>query len=565
MPKNRVNLGNWALGSMATDNSTKSAEHNFDYVIVGGGSAGCTIASRLSESGQYNVCLLEAGGTHKSPLVTIPFNLAVTVSRGVKNWNFETTPQVGLNGRKGFQPRGKALGGSSSINAMIYIRGVKEDYDSWAALGNNGWSYDEVLPYFKKAEDHVAGETDIHGVGGPLTVSPVRSPNPLNDVFIRAAEEAQIPLNTDFNTGSQEGAGYYELTQRNGERCSAARAYLDPAEGRKNLTVLQNAYVERVILEGKKATGVQASIGNKSQRINAAREVIVCAGALQSPQVLLLSGIGAPDKLTPHGISVAHNLPGVGENLHDHPDYALLYKTSSSDAIGANTRSGLKIMWDSIQYKLRRRGMLTTNFNESGAFFYTDRSEPSPDIQLHFAISIVDSHGRKIHRYHGYTCHVCVLRPKSRGNLTLTNSDPQTHPQIDPAILAHDDDMETMLKGVMKAQQIMEGPAFDSIRGEPLYGSGLKDRDELIEDIRNRADTIYHPVGTCKMGQDDMAVVDEQLKVKGLDGLRVADASIMPIVISGNTNAPSIMIGEKCAAMILEEARAGQNPLSLAS
>lgn len=536
---------------MAANDSSNSTNQTFDFVIVGGGSAGCTIANRLSESGKNSVCLLEAGGTHKSPLVTIPFNLAITVSRGVKNWSFETTPQHGLNGRQGYQPRGKALGGSSSINAMIYIRGVKEDYNSWAALGNQGWSYEDVLPYFKKSEDHVAGASETHGVGGPLTVSPVRSPNPLNDVFIQAAEQAQIPRNEDFNTGTQEGVGFYELTQRNGERCSAARAYLDPAEGRKNLTILQDAYVERLVMNGKKATGVQASIANKSRQIHAAREVIVCAGALQSPQVLLLSGIGPRDKLDPHGIKQSHDLPGVGENLHDHPDYSLLYKTSSTDALGANTRSGLKIMWDTFQYKMRRRGMLTTNFNESGAFFYTDRSEPSPDIQLHFAISLVDSHGRKIHRYPGYTCHVCVLRPKSRGNLALTDANPRTHPKIDPAILAHEDDMESMLNGVFKAQQIMESPAFDSIRGEPLYCSGSKDRDELREDIRNRADTIYHPVGTCKMGQDQMAVVDEQLRVRGIDGLRVADASIMPTVISGNTNAPSIMIGEKCADMIL--------------
>ncbi|HAF68191.1 MAG: glucose-methanol-choline oxidoreductase [Gammaproteobacteria bacterium] len=533
--------------------TTPSNALSFDYVVVGGGSAGCTIASRLSESGQHSVCLLEAGDSHTSPLITVPFNVALTISRGFKNWNFETTPQKGLNGRQGFQPRGKALGGSSSINGMIYIRGVPEDYDAWADLGNTGWAWQDVFPYFKKSEDHVAGETEDHGVGGPLTVSPVRSPNPLNDIFIRAAEEAQIPRNDDFNSGSQEGVGYYELTQRNGERCTAAHAYLDPALGRKNLTVIQEAYVEKVTIAGKRATGVQALIKGQRKAIRANREVIVSAGALQSPQVLLLSGIGSPDKLTPHGIEIRHELAGVGENLHDHPDYTLLYKSTSHHAIGANTRSGIKIMWDTLQYRLRRRGMLTTNFNESGAFFYTDRSEPSPDVQLHFALSIVDSHGRKIHRYPGYTCHVCVLRPKSRGNLTLTDANPLTAPQIDPAILADNRDMDVMLNGVLKAQQIMEGPAFEKVLAEPLYESGSHDLDILREDIRNRADTIYHPVGTCKMGQDDMAVVDERLKVHGLEGLRVADASIMPMVISGNTNAPSIMIGEKCAAMILED------------
>lgn len=540
---------------MAQSAKSNGENLNFDFVVVGGGSAGCAIAARLSENGRYSVCLLEAGGTHDSPLINIPFNVAITIPRALKNWAFETTPQVGLNGRRGYQPRGKALGGSSSINGMIYIRGVKEDYDAWAEQGNKGWSYEDVLPYFLKSEDHVAGETGDHAVGGPLTVSPVRSPNPLNDIFIAAAQEAQIPYNADFNSGAQEGVGFYELTQRNGQRCTAAHAFLDPAQSRDNLTILKDAYVEKINLDGKRATGVEAKISGKRKTVNAGREVIVSAGALQSPQILLLSGIGAEKNIVPHGIEMKHELPGVGENLHDHPDYTLLYKSPSPHAIGANTRSGLKIMWDTMKYRFTRRGVLTTNFNESGAFYYTDRSEPSPDIQLHFVLSIVDSHGRNIHRYGGYSCHVCVLRPKSRGTLTLTDANPETPPQIDPAILADERDMDSMLRGVLKAQQIMTAPAFDAVRGEALYSCGSTDPDVLREDIRNRADTIYHPVGSCKMGQDEMAVVDERLKVRGLESLRVADASIMPMVISGNTNAPSIMIGEKCADMILEDAK----------
>lgn len=532
-----------------------SGMEEFDYIIVGGGSAGCAVAGRLSETGRYKVALLEAGGSHKNPLVSIPFNFVFTVPYTYtgKNWGFETVPQPGLNGRVGYQPRGKSLGGSSSINAMVYIRGVKEDYDHWAGLGNTGWSYDDVLPFFKMAENHEKGASDFHGAGGPLSVSAPRSPNPMNEIFIKAGEETQIPRSHDFNGASQEGIGYFDLTQRRGARCSAAHAYLD-RKANKNLTVFSGAFAHKILFDGKRATGIEANIRGKTQTLKARKEVILSAGAFQSPQLLLLSGVGPQHKIAPHGLEMVHELPGVGENLHDHLDYSLMYKSSSPHVLGENTKSVFKVGFDQLRYWITRRGILTTNYNEAGAFYYADKSQPSPDIQLHFAFALVDNHGRTRHSVGGYTCHICLLRPKSRGNLDLADANPETAPLIDPGFLADESDLDAMLRGVQKAQQIMEAPAFDEVRGEPLYETATKDEEMLREDIRNRADTIYHPVGTCKMGNDPMAVVDERLRVRGLQGLRVIDASIMPTIVSGNTNAPSIMIGEKGAAMILEDA-----------
>ena len=528
----------------------------FDYVIVGAGSAGCVLAARLSEDPSTSVCLLEAGKRDSSLLIRVPLGIAAVVPRRIHNWGFKTTPQPGLGGRRGYQPRGKALGGSSSINAMVYTRGHRSDYDEWAALGNAGWSYADVLPYFRRSEHNERLADAYHGRGGPLNVADPRSPSGFTELWLEAAQACGHRRNDDFNGAEQEGIGLYQLTQKNGERWNAAAAFLTPNLGRPNLTVLTQAQATRVVLEQRRAVGVDYRQGGRTHTVRARREVILSAGALQSPQLLLLSGIGDAAALSALGITPVVDLPGVGRNLRDHVDFVIAYRSHRKDLIGFMPGDMLSALRSAIRYARERRGIFTSNIAEAGGFLRTSPELVLPDIQLHFCIGILESHGRRLHAARGFSTHVCVLRPKSAGAVTLRSRNPLTAPLIDPAFFAHPDDLETMVRGFRIARAISESPLLDAVRGRELFTAGVRTDAEIRDVLRRRSDTIYHPVGTCRMGVDGMAVVDPQLNVRGVAGLRVADASIMPTLIGGNTNAPTIMIGEKAADMIKAELRA---------
>lgn len=523
----------------------------FDFIVVGGGSAGCVAAGRLSEDPDTSVCLLEAGGEGRSSLVRIPAATVAMVPTKVNNWAFDTVAQAALLGRTGYQPRGKTLGGSSSINAMIYVRGHQWDYDHWASLGNPGWGYKDVLPYFLRSEHNERLDDAWHGRDGPLWVSDLRSDNPFQQRFLEAARETGLPLNDDFNGAEQEGVGAYQVTQKHGERYSAARAYLLPHIGvRDNLSVETRAQVQRILFEGTHAVGVEVLQHGQVYVLRARREVILAAGAFQTPQLLMLSGVGPKVELQRHGIPLLHELPGVGQNLQDHPDFVFVYKTNSLDAMGVSLGGCLKILKEIWRFRQERRGMLTSNFAEGGAFLKTCDTLDKPDIQLHFVVAPVEDHARTLRMGHGLSCHVCLLRPRSRGSVTLASNDPQAAPLIDPAFLKDPQDLEDMVAAFKLTRRLMQAPSLAKWITRTLYTEGVETDEQIRTLLRERTDSVYHPVGTCRMGDDPLAVVDAQLRVHGLQALRIVDASIMPTLIGGNTNAPTIMIAEKAVDLI---------------
>ncbi len=466
------------------------------------------------------------------------------------NWAFETVPQRGLNGRRGYQPRGKGLGGSSAINAMLYIRGHPRDYDEWRDLGCPGWGWSDVLPWFRASEHNERGADDFHGSSGPLWVSDQRSPHPGSEAFIAAAEALQIPRNADFNGPRQDGAGLYQVTQRGGERWTAARGYLTP---RDNLDILTEAHVERILFEEGRAWGVAYRRDGVAREIRARRAVVLAAGAFQTPQLLMLSGIGPGEHLHQFGIPVRRDAPAVGGNLQDHLDYVAAFETRGSFFIGRSALGTLKSLGAMARWLFARSGAMTSPYAEAGAFLRTDPVLDRPDIQLHFLVAMVEDHGRAQLKGHGFSCHACVLRPESRGTVRLQSPDSRAAPLIDPAFLSAPADLERLKRGVRLMYRILEAPPLARFQGRDRYPIDLADDAALERLIRARSDTIYHPVGTARMGSDEGAVVDARLRVKGVEGLYLADASIMPRLIGGNTNAPTIMIGERCAQFVEED------------
>jgi choline dehydrogenase len=525
----------------------------FDYVIVGAGSAGCVLANRLSADPSTRVLLLEAGPRDRHPFIHMPAGIAKLVNVRGLNWDYATEPEPALNGRRLWWPRGRVLGGSSSINAMCYIRGVPRDYDDWAADGATGWSWSDVFPHFLRSESNSRGASDFHGADGPLSVADLRHVNPLSRAFIEAGTQLGQPRNDDFNGATQAGFGLYQVTQKDGARCSSAAAYVRPVLARPNLTVRTGVHVTRVVFEGRRAIGVDYIDGGQSRRARADREVLLSGGTINSPQLLMLSGVGPADTLRAHGIAIRHDAPGVGANLQDHLDICTLH--ASTQRVTYDRASDLRI---AVDYFLRgRRGAGTSNIAEGGAFLRSPlATDERPDIQLHFVPAQLDDHGRHRLPGDGYTVHACFLRPRSRGHLTLASADPAAKPRIHAAYLSDAEgfDARMMVECARLSRELLMQPAFDAFRGAPVIPA-RNDLDDaaLLAFVRAKAESVYHPVGTCRMGRDPASVVDPLLRVRGVEGLRVVDASVMPRLIGGNTNAPTIMIAERAAAFISDQ------------
>ena len=527
----------------------------FDYIIVGAGSAGCVLANRLTESGRHRVLLLEAGGEDRNPWIHIPLGYYKHFTNKKINWLYQTTPGEEWVKRPVPQPRGKVLGGTSAINGMVYIRGQAEDYDHWRQLGNAGWSYEDVLPYFRKAEDQQRGADDFHGVGGPLAVSDPADTHPLAEAYIAAAEQAGYPRNPDFNGAQQEGFGPTQWTTRNGRRCSTAVGYLRPARKRGNLAVATNAHATRLLFEGRRATGVEYSQGGQLRTAHAGGEVLVCGGAYNSPQLLQLSGLGPAGLLGQFGIEVVADMPGVGDNLQDHINGPLIYKVNQPFTANDVAHSVVRRIHTGLRYALLRKGFLAMGASYAGGFIRADPAAASPDIQAQIMMFSGDSPATGAHPFSGCTIVAALLRPESRGHLRITSADPFAAPDIQPNYLAAQKDRDVIVAGLKAVRNIMSQPAIQPfITEEYEPGPGCVSDTEILDYIRERGRTSFHPTTTCRMGTDTTAVVDERLRVRGIQGLRVIDASIMPALVSGNTNAPTIMIGEKGADMILADA-----------
>ncbi|MEP1445479.1 MAG: choline dehydrogenase [Paraglaciecola sp.] len=534
----------------------KMSQTQFDFIIIGAGSAGATLAARLTENSQFKVCLIEAGGADKSPFIHIPFGLAFLSRMTNLGWEYHTESQAHLNNRKLFWPRGKVMGGSSSLNAMCYIRGVPEDYNLWSEMGAKGWDWQTVLPYFKKSEKQQHGESEFHGADGYLSVSDLRHTNPLSDSFVNAAQDVGLARVTDFNSTKREGLGFYQVTQENGQRCSAAKGYLSPALSRPNLTVITKALVEKIIISDGVATGVKVQINGESVALTASKEVILSAGAINSPQVLMLSGLGPKKHLAEKGIETIVDLPGVGQNLQDHLDAIVQHRCKSRESYSISLALIPRYVKAAFSYLFNRKGLMTSNVAEAGGFDRTQNAGDIPDIQYHFLPAILLNHGRTTAFGYGYGVHVCGLYPKSRGEITLRSNNPKDLAVIDPHYLEHPDDQKVMIDGVRRARKILAAAAFDNYHSWEIGpGPDAQTDEEILAFIRKKAETIYHPVGTCKMGRSDdaMTVVNPELKVKGMKGLRVVDASVMPTLVGGNTNAPTIMIAERCADLIKQD------------